>query len=233
MAELRQLTSDCGRSGTAPPAKYQLRRSSTTLASGSRALIVHDSSDIEEAYRASQYSHDDTSSSNELQPLSQSLSPYDSAYYGGQPHSPPTPSPFFRPSIPPFARPPLPSPNSYAPSAHHRGRGPPRGRGRGHGNFSGRAWAWASLRPPLRNSSSSLRHGRPGLLRLAYPSASSSVVSLASLCSCSWTSSSWTSFLSWAARFHAQFSWNSPWAGSSSVRLPIPDAWARPWPRRP
>ena len=142
MAELRQLTSDCGRSGTAPPAKYQLRRSSTTLASGSRALIVHDSSDVEEAYRASQYSHDDTSSSTELQPFSQSLSPYDSAYYGGQPHSPPsappTPSPFFRPSFPPFARPPLPSPNSYAPSSHHRGRGPPRGRGRGRGNFSGR-----------------------------------------------------------------------------------------------
>ena len=142
MAELRQLTFDCGRSGTAPPAKYQLRRSSTKLASGSRALIAHDSSDVEEAYRASQYSHDDTSSSTELKPFAQSPSPYDSAYYGGQPHSPPsappTPSPFFRPSFPPFARSPLPSPNSYAPSSHHRGRGPPRGRGRGRGNFSGR-----------------------------------------------------------------------------------------------
>ena len=90
MAELRQLTFDCGRSGTAPPAKYQLRRSSTTLASGSRALIVHDSSDVEEAYRASQYSHDDTSSSTESQPFSQSLSPCDSAYYSGRPHSPPS-----------------------------------------------------------------------------------------------------------------------------------------------
>ena len=52
MSELRQLSIDCGRSGTSPPAKFQLRRPANTLVSNSRAFIAQEST--EKAYQALQ-----------------------------------------------------------------------------------------------------------------------------------------------------------------------------------
>ena len=152
MADLRTLSARHGRSGTAPPAKYQLRH--VPAIPGSRALLTNAHDGSEEAYMGHGYEQYDYSQYEPghmgyahlgyAQPSMGSPHPPNMLLYGGDGRGPPwPPRPPFAPRGPPrgpsFSGPPRGPPfGSLTPRGPHpqfdrgRGRGPSQfGRGRG------------------------------------------------------------------------------------------------------